>query len=276
MDWSKTKTIFIIVFAILNLFLYTLYLDKYARANVQKYDEGTIEERLIEDDITYPDDLPQEVESLPYISAREFQYAMSEYAVPEGSIREVVEGNVLNVFLNNPVPISDAETAEEVQAFVDTYIPNSEEYVLWDINTTLNQATYFQVIDEVDDRPLYYSEEGRLIVSWDDEDNEIFGYSQTMLTDIDPGDQEKSLSSAEEAIQNLYQGKALQIGTEITSVELGYSSYSVLTQAQGDIYTFVPTWRIQAELADGTTEEYFVNAVGGGVIQLPPPQPAGQ
>lgn len=52
MDWNKTKTIFIIVFSILNVFLYTLYLNRYdEHQEVEALGETTIEERLQADNI---------------------------------------------------------------------------------------------------------------------------------------------------------------------------------------------------------------------------------
>ena len=47
MDWNKTKTIFIIVFSILNVFLYSLYLNRLTDAqNVQVMGKTSMEESL--------------------------------------------------------------------------------------------------------------------------------------------------------------------------------------------------------------------------------------
>ena len=277
MDWSKTKTIFIVVFAILNLFLYTLYLDKYTRAqNIQPLNDATTAERLKEDDITIPE-LPTEAEELPYVSAHEFQYAVSEFSAPEDANVQVSEENVLNVFLNEPVPVSEEITPEELKGFVEQYVPDGDAYTLWSVDEEQNEAVFFQTFEDVGELPLYYSDEGMITVRWDELDNEIYSYSQTMLTEVDPGDQEKKLITALQAIQNLYQQNMLRVGTEVTEASLGYAPYSVLAQSsQGGIYTFVPAWRIEAQLPDDTTENYFINALEGDIIQLPPPEPAVQ
>lgn len=47
MDWNRTKSIFIFVFLILNIFLYTLYVNRYNEAkDIEVPGEKTIEARL--------------------------------------------------------------------------------------------------------------------------------------------------------------------------------------------------------------------------------------
>ena len=52
LDWNKTKTIFIIVFSILNVFLLSLYLSRYNESQqIGKPNDTPIEEKLILDNI---------------------------------------------------------------------------------------------------------------------------------------------------------------------------------------------------------------------------------
>ena len=80
MDWSKTKSIFIGVFLILNVFLYTQYLNTYNEA--QKLEllgtNNDIEARLKEENIKYGD-LPESIDTAPYISAKVKKYSFSPY-----------------------------------------------------------------------------------------------------------------------------------------------------------------------------------------------------
>ncbi|WP_175578085.1 two-component system regulatory protein YycI, partial [Indiicoccus explosivorum] len=168
-------------------------------------------------------------------------------------------------------------TPEELEAFAEAYIPDSEDYTLWNVDEEQNKAVFFQTFEDVDGLPLFYSEEGMITVHWYPDTNEIYSYRQAKLTEVDPGDQGKKLITAIQAIRNLYQQNMLPVGTEITKASLGYAPYSVLAQSsQGGIYTFVPAWRVEAQLSDDTAVNYFVNAVEGDIIQLPPPEPAAQ
>ena len=53
MDWSKTKSIFIMVFFILDIFLLYQFLEKKDNYQFEYITEATIEDRLQEDEITY-------------------------------------------------------------------------------------------------------------------------------------------------------------------------------------------------------------------------------
>ena len=70
MDWNKTKTIFIIVFSILNVFLYSLYFNRLTDAqNVQVMGKTSTEDLLKMDNITYGE-LPPYVNDPSYLSAK--------------------------------------------------------------------------------------------------------------------------------------------------------------------------------------------------------------
>ena len=54
LDWSKTKTIFIIVFSILNVFLYSLYLNRNADIDtVEVMGKTSMEDILKQEKISY-------------------------------------------------------------------------------------------------------------------------------------------------------------------------------------------------------------------------------
>ena len=53
MDWSKTKSIFIIVFFVLDIFLLYQFLEKKDNYQFEYFAEATIEDRLQENEITY-------------------------------------------------------------------------------------------------------------------------------------------------------------------------------------------------------------------------------
>src|SRR6056297_2871852 len=53
LDWSKTKSIFIIVFLILDIFLLTLFINKYNESQYDFLGETKFEDRLQVDNIKY-------------------------------------------------------------------------------------------------------------------------------------------------------------------------------------------------------------------------------
>ena len=260
MDWNKTKSIFIIVFAILNVFLYSLYLDRYKEAeSVAFLTESSNEEKLEAENITYSD-LPEEVEALPYVTGTMKTFVATD--VPGVDLKDNRRNDkILSVSFTEPTPLDGKVSKEALQKFVDTTIYEGEQYGLWKIDEKEKMALFFQ---EVNGKPLFYSDSGYLVVYWNDK-GEITHYEQTIFENIIEGEQQKDLISPVQAIHNLYQKRLLPSNTKVDSAELGYSEYVTVSE---NTQMFLPTWRIKATFEDGTEEEFFVNAIKGDVIEV--------
>ena len=260
MDWNKTKSIFIIVFAILNVFLYSLYLDRYNESqNVVFLVESSNEEKLEADKISYSD-LPAQVESQPYVTGKMKSFVAAD--VPgSDSTGDVSNDKSLAVRFNEPMPLGEKVSTEVLQEFVDKTVYKGDYYVLWRIDEKNRKAVFFQ---EISGQPLYYSNGGKLTVYWND-NAEVMNYEQTIFENVEESEQQKTLIPAIQAIHTLYQKRLLPTNTEIDSAEIGYSEYVTVSE---ETQMFLPTWRIKATLEDGTQQEFFVNAGKDGVIEL--------
>lgn len=261
MDWNKTKSIFIIVFSILNIFLYYLYLDRYTEsANVPVLTESSVDDRLKGDNISYSEDLPEKVEDEPYISGTRKIFTKED--APGKDIKiSIKEDNLLSVNFNEPKPLPEGDAKETLEDFLEEDVYKGEEYILWEINEEEKKAVFSQVVNG---KTLFHSDSGQITLYWN-EDGDIIRYEQTIFEDLVQNAQEKKLISAKRAIETLYQKSALQQNTFVESADLGYSVYVAVSD---NTRMFLPTWRIQATLEDGSKEEYFVNAVKDGVIEF--------
>lgn len=260
MDWNKTKSIFIIVFSILNVFLYSLYLDRYNES--QTYDflvDPTNEEKLSADNITY-EGLPKNVEDQPYVTGEIKTFVASD--VPGVDLKESIqENNFLSVKFTEPLALSGKVSTETLEEFVGKTVYQGKNYTVWKIDEKEREAVFFQTING---KPLYYSDRGKLVLYWN-EKSEITNYEQTIFGDVEMSEQKKELVPAIQAVHTLYQKRMLPTNTTIDSADIGYSEY--VTVSEGT-QMFVPTWRIKATLEDGTEKEFFVNAVKGDVLEL--------
>lgn len=268
MDWSRTKSIFIIVFSILNIFLYSLYLESYTEAeNYSPLTESAVDDRLAGDKITYPNDLPSEPGDEPYISGTRKVFTKEDVPVKDTRVA-VVDDYLLNVAFNEPIRLGDNKDKESLEAFLATNIYKGDEYVLWDVIEEENKAIFYQVIEG---ETLYHSDSGKVTLLWNDEGQAV-RYEQTIFTDLVKNDQSKNLIAPKRAIETLYQKGMLQQNSEVTSVTLGYSVYVAVSD---DTRMFLPTWRVIVELEDGSTADYFVNAIKDGVIEFNKPEEEG-
>ena len=258
MDWNKTKSIFIVVFLILNVFLYWQYLDAYNEAQrVELLSEKKIDSILNDENITYKD-LPLDISEAPYISAQVKTYNLNELPkIPNVNYKLMTE-NQLQAIITKPVSLGTDITTIKLTEFLQQFVYKGSEFSLWEIDEDARIATFFQ---NVNGHTLYYNVNGYVKIYWN-VDNEIFMYEQAMLEKVTIEDKQKIVAPLQ-VIDELYTENLLKTGAEIVDMKLGYSSRIQLTQAQ----LFTPTWEIRVK-SDGEQQTFFVNAVNPKVIEF--------
>jgi regulatory protein YycI of two-component signal transduction system YycFG len=258
LDWNKTKTIFIIVFSILNVFLFSLYLNRYNEAlDVEVQSDTPIEERLFLDNITVPK-MESVVQAAAYVSGDVHNFSEDEFSHLTNQRVEIKTSDHLISTFIKPIPITEEDSLEKL---VYENILHGDSYGLWKIDKENKSASFFQ---KVNDRFVYYNKNAKIVVYWNDQ-QELVGYEQTILDNLEDYNESKNLSPYMQAIKALYSRGLLKPDTTVKEISLGYSRLVETSETQ----VFSPTWYILAELSDGTKEEYFVNAVEGRVIDLP-------
>ncbi|MFC5543025.1 MAG: two-component system regulatory protein YycI [Bacilli bacterium] len=259
MDWSKSKTIFIIVFFILDVFLFSLYLNRHIEAQQVKVSGGkTIEARLKDDHITF--NLLPTVESAPYISAKVTDFNEENIQLKNYQQMTVENDNKLIVTLKEPVKLRNIKEKSSFNEFIRNNVYKGSAYSVWKINEEERTAIFFQ---NFDDKTIYYNIHGIVKIYWN-EDLEVTKYEQTMLSNFEEFEEEETLLPPYQVIQILYARDLLKPNSRIAEIKLGYSTLVQLTQTQ----VFVPTWKVRVVTATGTEEEYFVNAVDGKIIDV--------
>jgi len=261
LDWSRTKTIFIWVFLILNLFLYTQYLESYKEGEkIEVLGETMeIEARLKGDNITYIA-LPNNKESAAYYSGQIKNFSPSEVPYFTNQSAKIENNNKLIVTMDKPVKLQKSDTRDSYTDFVHNNVYEGDSYVLWGIDEEKKEATFFQKVNDV---TLYYNVRGYIKLYWDD-NNRIISYEQTMLEKHEKLDKEQNLLTARQVLQILYGKNLLKPDSQITEMNLGYSTIVQLTQTQ----VFAPTWEVRVKRADDTEEIHFVNAVQGRIVEI--------
>ncbi|KGR79854.1 two-component system regulatory protein YycI [Ureibacillus manganicus] len=259
MDWSKSKSIFIIVFLILDIFLYSLYLNRHTEAQkVEVLGEKTIEARLKDDNITYST-LPN-IETAPYLSGSVKHFTEEDLHFINGQEVTIESESKIIVTFDEPIAVNDVNDPLSYVDFLQTYIIDNPYYTLWEVDETNQTTTFFQ---RTNNRTIYYNNHGMVKVYWNN-DNEIYKYEQTLLVDLEEFEEQEDLWSPIQIIQVFYSKQLLKPDSHITQVKLGYSTLVKSTQTQ----VFVPTWEIRVKTKDGQEEEYFANAVEGKVIDV--------
>ncbi|AMX84971.1 transcriptional regulator [Geobacillus subterraneus] len=252
MDWNKTKTIFIIVFLVLDCFLVYQFMEKRNSSQLDVILETTIEEQLEANGITYVE-LPKEVTKAAYVSGKSRSFTAADTKQLSGQRVEIKGETKLKGTFTHPVALN-VEDPYQLREFLQRHILNGEQYAFWSFDKQEGTVTCYQVYDG---KMIYGNENSKLVIHVN-EQKEALSYEQTMLDDLEKYERKQDIVPAIKAIETLYRKGHLQPGDRVTKVELGYYGLVQFTASQ----VLTPTWHIVVN----RKEDYFVNAFEGQVI----------
>jgi regulatory protein YycI of two-component signal transduction system YycFG len=255
MDWSKIKTIFIISFLILDIYLMYQFL-LIRDANKYKFlSEASIEDKLKTDEIDFGE-LPRELVKDKYLSAKPKEFNKDELKLLKEQTVSIVDGTLIQSVLSNPVPLSTTFDPLEAQSFLQSYVYLGDQYGFWEWNEALKTITFYQ---KFDNKMFYENMNGKVILYLND-NFQIISYKQTFLDGIENLTEKEEVLPAIKAIETVYQKGVLKPKSKITRVELGYSTLIQLAASQ----VLTPTWHLVVE----DKEHLYVNAFEGQIIQF--------
>lgn len=255
MDWSKIKTIFILTFLALDIYL--LY-EFFKLRDANKYEfitETSFEENLKADEISLVT-LPKNVNKETYVSAKPKIFKKDEFDKIKGVHFTIIDGTVLQGTLENPVKLGKDFQISELNAFVKNKVLYGEQYQYFSQDNQEIGVTFYQ---QFKNKTIYNNINGRLTLHINDE-NEIISFTQTLLEEVESLQEDQEVLPPLKAIETLYDNGLLQPKSKITKVELGLHTLVQLTASQ----LLTPTWRFVVD----DKENLFVNAFEGQIIQM--------
>jgi regulatory protein YycI of two-component signal transduction system YycFG len=257
MDWSKIKTIFILTFLILDVYLLFQFMKIRDANKYEVITEASFEEKLKADEIEYDIALPKDPIQAQYLSAKPKVFTKED--VKELEQQTVVLkgiGTTLFSTLDKPLRLSSKFEPAELSAFLKDHVLFGDDYQFGEESKKNKTITYFQ---QTGNFPLYQNING-MITFKIDEDNQIVSYEQTFLEEMEKLTAKEEILRPLKAIETLHQKGMLKSKSRITKIELGYSTLIQLAASQ----VLAPTWRFEV---DGK-ESLFVNAFEGQIIQF--------
>ncbi|WP_160724565.1 two-component system regulatory protein YycI [Bacillus sp. USDA818B3_A] len=256
MDWSKIKTIFIITFLILDVYLLFQFMKIRDANNYEVITPTTFEDKLKADEIKYVE-LPKEPIKGQYLSAKPRTFTKGDIVKLKGQSATSDEpSSILAITLDEPIQLNSKFEPADLAPFMKENILFGDQYQYWEKNDKKGTITYFQQYENV---PLYENING-MIIFYINEDNQITSYQQTYLEEMDKLTEKEEILPPLKAIETLHQKGVLQPKSKITKIELGYSTLIQLAASQ----VLAPTWR----LVVNDKESLFVNAFEGQIIDF--------
>ena len=256
MDWSKIKTIFILTFLVLDIYLLYEFLKIHDANKYEFITETTFEDKLTTEEISYVE-LPKSVLKDAYVSANPKIFKKDEVSLKlKGQMISITDDTILESILSEPVRINGEIKPAELNFFVKNRVTLGDHYKFWEYNKSEQTITFYQ---QFQNKVFYKNKNGNLTLFLNDH-NEIVSYKQTFLEEIERLSEVQEVLPPLKAIETLYDNGLLAPKSEITKVELGYFTLVQLTASQ----VLTPTWRFVVD----DQENLFVNTFEGQIIQL--------
>ncbi|AND42640.1 MULTISPECIES: two-component system regulatory protein YycI [Cytobacillus] len=259
MDWSKIKTIFILTFLVLDIYLMYEFFKLKEASEFEPIAQATLEKQLKDADITFDEPLPKSNPKDRYLRAKPVEFDIEDLEGDtrlEGQEITITEGTTLNSVLDESIKISDKFSPSELSAFIKNRVLFGDQYRFWEKPENSNRITYYQ---EFEGKMFYMNLNGELTFYLNDE-NEIVSYKQTLLTKIESKEESEKVIQPIKAVETLYKNGSLQPKSKVTNVELGYFTFVHLSSSQ----LLTPAWRFVIN----DEENLFVDAFEGKIIKL--------
>lgn len=270
MDWSKTKTIFILAFLILDIYLAFEYFKLRGESNFAVIQEATIEEKLDAEGIEYKNKLPQDIGKGYYITAKSKDFTLDDISelknqtmVLTNSTISVESFRTLNMELIKPYALPKVNQQSKINQFLRENVIDGELYHYWYTDEETNSIICIQ---QYKNQYIFQSKDDHIamVILHLNDENEIYAYEQSMLEDINEVEEKETAISALKAIEALYNKNYLKSNNEISKIEYGFYTHIPLTDQQ----ILAPIWHIVVENDQNEREDYYVNALEGDVLLL--------
>ncbi|SFE63023.1 two-component system regulatory protein YycI [Alteribacillus iranensis] len=251
MDWSRTKTIFIVTFLLLNTFLIYQLIEKRNEGDINVRAQATVKERLADMNITVTEELPEDKSEISHIVGQTMD--ISEEVINKAGEEQVtvLNNRFIEVTLEDPYKITDPE--RDVENFLRDHVVHAEEYSYTSWNQDEGQMFFNQTFQE---HIVVTYAENQLVLFFN-EDQEIVSYIQSYLEFNEEG-KEKDMLAPYKAIEVLLNEAIISFNDEISQIELGYYS---LFSPEGDVQVFAPMYQIQVN----EESSYLVHAIDGSI-----------
>lgn len=249
MDWSKTKTILIWAFLLLDLVLgYQVYLARVGTWDGQEItqsDKGEVELYLSQYNISLETEVPQGTPEMNYLQA-EYLGINPFHMQEQPGVDATLEKMALTANLTPPIRINGQIVPNDLLRQLGQLLMYGDQYEADLYQSSQSKLLYWQTYEK---RPIFVAPlEVRL------DKGTITGYTQTYLH-LREQEGVRQVISGYTALRSLVEKQIIMPGERIESVILGYYG-----SHDADIQTLVPVWRV---IHDGKV--HFVNAFTGAL-----------
>ncbi len=234
MDWKHAKSLFIIVFILINIGLVVVYFNKVNNSIVQESNAQS-EVNFSKEGIDIPQLPDYKDKEMQAITGSSKSFNADEL---EGVYSLTEKDTQINKDIN--VDLDKDSKQESFKNFINKESFKGKEYQYQNNNSNKNKVVYEQ---NYEDLPILNNSKGQIVFEM--ENGKANKYTQTYLDKLKPGNgdnnNKQKIVNAKTALETLYYNTYLKKGDKVESVRLGY--YSVVKEIGGQV--LVPSWEVK-------------------------------
>lgn len=253
MDWKHAKSLFIIVFILINIGLVVVYFNKVNNSIVQESNAQS-EVNFSKEGIDIPQLPDYKNKEMQAITGSSKSFNADEL---EGVYSLTEKDTQINKDIN--VDLDKDSKQESFKNFINKESFKGKEYQYQNNNSNKNKVVYEQ---NYEDLPILNNSKGQIVFEM--ENGKANKYTQTYLDKLKPGNgdnnNKQKIVNAKTALETLYYNTYLKKGDKVESVRLGY--YSVVKEIGGQV--LVPSWEVKIKSEEdgkSKTKVLYIDAI---------------
>ena len=259
MDFRRSAIVLIVCFFFLDVFLFGLVWQKKVESKTPLNTSINVIDQMKQDGITLPS-LTSTDETAPIIQLTPVSIESGLNNLQNQIVS--LEKNVINAELVPPIQLSlsnpvNAESFNDLTAFINNKVLFGDKYVWSSYNATTRKVIYTQKADKLS----IMDGTSQIIVTLNTNDQAV-SYEQTYAGNVQVLGNERSLITAQSAVEVLFLAGKIPAKSTVSMVKLSYFQSLVLKEFS--IYS--PAWYVEIRQADSQLVARRVDAIHGTVL----------
>ena len=252
MDWKLTKSLYIIVFLLMNIALIYIYLNEH-QESVEEIEQSPDVLSTTEIDMS-------NIEKYEPVEMNVLTGAVQDFSDEDNRNADVDKDNISGTKITEEFE-ENGPTMEEqtLQTFIDENVYRGHDYQYDDVMSTSDQVIFNQLYG---DYPIFNHEAARII--FQGEGRQVTSMEQTRLMNLEENEYTLSLTakSPKEIVEELYERERISSTAVIDEARLGY--YIILTEENNAILR--PKWEMHVTDQDISKTIYVDATTDSGEI----------
>ena len=259
MDFRRSAIVLIVCFFFLDVFLFGLVWQKKVESKTPLNTSINVIDQMKQDGITLPS-LTSTDETAPIIQLTPVSIESGLNNLQNQIVS--LEKNVINAELVPPIQLSlsnpvNAESFNDLTAFINNKVLFGDKYIWSSYNATTRKVIYTQKADKLS----IMDGTSQIIVTLNTNDQAV-SYEQTYAGNVQVLGNERSLITAQSAVEVLFLAGKIPAKSTVSTVKLSYFQSLVLKEFS----MYSPAWYVEIRQADGQLVARRVDAIHGTVL----------